>query len=415
MKTTQRATWRTMGLAAAASAALVLASCGDGNGGGDEDADEIVFGFALSQSGDMAPFDVEPGEAAMLRIEELNEEGGIGGREIRTISRDVQSNPETVGSAATELLAEDIDVLILPCDFDLAAPGAAAAQSAEVPGISLCAGAPQIADRSTLGDYIFTAGIGSDSQAVTTAAWAYDQGWENGFLLQDESIEYTQQLGAYFAPAFEDLGGEIIGTDAFPGGDNVNIASQAQSINNMDPQPDFVYVASWNPGGATASRQLREAGVEVPIVGSVAMDGEALLDIMGSGASDVYYPAAACYVYCEGFESEELDAFVDAFTEATGSAPSSGYALFGYNMMSGIAEALEDVDSLEGEAIRDALVVGDPVETPIGEVDFFSETCHKIIDMPLTFSEVVDGEARYVDQQQPVAIPDIGDGNTCAE
>lgn len=406
-------TRRTLGLAAAAAATLVLSACGNGGGDG-QDADEIVFGFALSQSGNMAPFDVEPGQAAMLRIDELNSEGGIGGREIRTVSRDVRSNPETVGSAVTELIAEEVDLLILPCDFDLSAPGATAAQSAEIPAVSLCAGAPQMADQTTLGDYIFTGHVGSDVEAATGATWAAEQGWENAFLFQDESIEYTQQLGSYFVPTFEELGGEIIGTEAFPGGDSVNISSQAATVRNMDPQPDFIYMASWNPGGATATRQLREAGVEVPIIGPLAMDGQDLLDITGY-AEDVYFTAAACYNYCDGFDSEDLQDFVDAFAEETGAEPSTGYALFGYNLMSGIANALEEVDSLDGETLRDALAASTPVDTPVGEVDFFSEECHKIVDMSLTIVSVEDGGAHYVDQQRAEYVPEIGDGNTCVE
>lgn len=415
MKQNGPTVWRRAGIAMAAAAAMALTACGGDGGNGDGgDDDEIVLGFALSQSGDMAPFDLEPGEAAMLRVNELNEAGGIGGREIRTISRDVQSNPETVGSATTELLAEDVDALILPCDLDLAAPGATAAQAAEVPAVSICAGAPQMADRSTFGDYVFTANVGSDVEAATGATWAAEQGWDTAYVLQDESIEYTQQLGSYFTPTFEELGGEVIGTGAFPGGDDVNIASQVQDIANLDESPDVIYMASWSTGGATAIRQIREGGVDLPIVGAFALDGELLLDVVGN-ASDIYYTAIACYSYCEGPENEELANFVADYAERTGEEPSSSYALLGYNMMSSLATAWDDVESLDGETLRDALVASGPVETPIGDVDYYSESCAKIVDMPTTIIELDGGEMNFVDQQRIESVPDIGDGNTCVE
>ena len=402
--------------AVAAGAVLTLAAVTAGCSGesGDADGGDIVIGFALSQSGNMAPFDVEPGNAALLHIEEINADGGIDGRQISVVSKDVRSDPDTVGTAATELIAEGIDLLVTPCDFDLSAPGAAVAQAAEVPAISICAGDPKMADTTTLGDYVFSANAGSDVEGTTGASWAFEQGWTSAYLLQDESIEYTKSAGRYFQAAFEELGGEIVGNAAFPGGDNVNISSQASRLKGLDEAPDFVYVASWNPGGATAIRQLREAGVEVPVVGPAALDGQVLLDIVGDDASGVYYTAFACYVYCSGADNAELDAFVEGYAAEHGSEPASSYALLGYNMIAAVADALSRADSTSGADLLAALEEDSSVTTPIGDVQYFSESCHKIIDMPMTVIEVADGAMSFVGQQRVETVPDLGDGNACA-
>lgn len=406
-------------LAASSVAALLLvtAGCGSsdaGSGGDSASGDTITIGFALSQSGNMAPFDVEPGNAAQLRIKEINADGGIDGKQIKVVSKDVRSDPDTVGTAATELVADGIDLLVTPCDFDLSAPGAAVAQAAKIPAISICAGDPKMADSTTLGDYVFSANAGSDVEGATGAAWADAQGWKKAYLLQDESIEYTKSAGRYFQAEFEDLGGTVVGDDAFPGGDNVNISSQAARLKGLADQPDFVYVASWNPGGATAIRQLREAGVTLPVVGPAALDGQVLLDIVGDEAKDVYYTGFACYVYCTGADSADLDTFVADYKKAYGSDPASSYALLGYNMVSAIAEAMGDATSLSGEDLKAALESESPVKTPIGDVQYFSKTCHKIIDMPLSVVKVADGAMTFVGQQTVDSIPDVGDGNSCA-
>lgn len=407
---------RTHGAVVVLASALILSACSSGESAGTGDGGEeaLTIGFALSQSGNMAPFDVEPGNAAMLRINEVNEAGGINGVKIETISKDVRSSPETVGTAATELIAEGIDLLVTPCDFDLSAPGAAVAQSSGIPAVSICAGDPKMADATTLGDYVFSANAGSDVEGTTGAAWAREQGWEKAYLLQDESIEYTKSAGKYFAAAFEELGGTVVGRDAFPGGDNVNISSQATRLKNLSDQPDFVYVASWNPGGATAIRQLREAGVDIPVVGPAALDGQVLLDVVGNNASDIFYTGFACYAYCSGGDSEQLEDFVANYKEAHGSEPASSYALLGYNMVIALVAAAEKADSYAGEDLKAALENSDAVSTPIGEVQYFSETCHKIIDMPLTVIEADMGQMNFVTQQRIESIPDVGDGNSCA-
>jgi branched-chain amino acid transport system substrate-binding protein len=403
-------------LAAAAVASLVVtAGCSDsGSDSSASDADVITIGFALSQSGNMAPFDVEPGNAAMLRVKQINDDGGVDGKQIKTVTKDVRSDPDTVGTAATELVADGIDLLVTPCDFDLSAPGAAVAQAASIPSVSICAGDPKMADTTTLGDYVFSANAGSDVEGATGAAWADAQGWSSAYLLQDESIEYTKSAGRYFQAEFEELGGKVVGNDAFPGGDNVNISSQVSRIKGLTTPHDFIYVASWNPGGATAIRQLREGGVDLPVVGPAALDGQVLLDIVGDSASDVYYTGFACYVYCTGADSEDLDAFVTDYQAEYDSEPASSYALLGYTMVSAIAHALEGADSLDGADVKAALENAGPVSTPIGEVQYFSDTCHKIIDMPLSVVEVDQGAMKFVGQQQVDGIPDIGDENACA-
>lgn len=396
---------------------IVTAGCsssGGDSGGGGDDASEIVIGFALSQSGNMAGFDSEPGAAAMLAVDQINADGGIDGKQIRAIQKDVASSPETVGVVAQEFLQEGVDLIVTPCDFDLSSPALIAAQAASVPAISICAGDPKTADRTTIGDFSFTANAGSDVEGSTGASWAYDQGWKNAYLLQDESIEYTKSAGAYFAGAFEELGGTIVGEDSFPGGDNIDVSAQIASIKALSETPDFIYVASWNPAGATAMKQIREAGIDVPLVGPNALDGQTLLDILG-GATDIYYTAFACYEYCSGAATQEdLEVFVTDFTESTGAGPSSSYALLGYNMMLAIQNALAGADLSDGVSIRDALQSAGPVGTPIGEMTYFSDTCHKIIDFPMSIISVNAGEAAFVEQHTAKVVPDLGDGNPCA-
>lgn len=409
---------RTVIAAFSLSAVLAAAGCtGTDSAGGSGDSGDsatVTIGFALSQSGPMAPFDVEPGNAALMRVAQLNAQGGIGGRQIKAIVKDVRSDPDTVGTVATELVSEGVNLLVTPCDFDLSAPGASVAQAASIPAISICAGDPKMADTKTLGDYIFSGNTGSDVEGATGAAWAIQRGWKSAYVIQDESIEYTKSAGKYFRAEFEKQGGTIVGEDAFPGGDNVDISNQANRLRNLSPKPDFVYVASWNPGGATAIRQLRDAGVTAPIVGPAALDGQVLLGIVGNRASNIYYTAFACYSYCSGSGRNGLDSFVSDYEKQYGAKPASSYALLGYNLISAVGSLLDGVGPGSGEQIKTALENSKPVTTPIGDVTYFSPTCHKITNMPLTVIGVEQGSMKFVGQQRVDAIPNVGDGNSCA-
>src|SRR5690554_1747793 len=111
-----------------------------------------------------------------------------------------------------------------------------------------------MADATTLGDFVFSANAGSDVEGATGASWAFDHGWKSAYLLQDESIEYTKSADRYFEAKFEGVGGTIVGNDSFTGGDNVDVSSQISRLKGDAASADFIYVASRNPGGATAIR-----------------------------------------------------------------------------------------------------------------------------------------------------------------
>ncbi len=408
------------GLAVAAVAALAV-GCGSSDDGGgataagtsDSGDGPIKIGFAVADSGAIAPYDVEPTQAAQLRVEEINRAGGVLGRRLEIVKQNTQSDKALATNVATELLGEGAVAIVASCDFDYGSPAAIAAQGAGVPGISLCASDPKFADTRTIGDMAFSFAPGSDVEATTDAEWAFERkGWRNAYVLQDESIEYTKALGRYFKARWEELGGRVVGEDSFPGGDNVSIRSQATKLKNASGV-DFIYLPTWNPGGPAAIRQLRAAGVDLPIVGPSALDGDLLLSTAGD-ASDVYFNPYACFVYCDGGRGRGLDRFVADFEAKTGRKPSTAYDLAGYNLVTALAQAIEQARSTDGKAIVRALETMGPIETPTEPFEVASAGCHKPTAMPLSFVEMSGGRLSYVESVSARAIPDVGDGNGCA-
>ena len=77
---------------------------------------------------------------------------------------------------------------------------------------------------------------------------------------------------------FTELAGEkgIVGEDSFKNGD-ANINAQISRLKDLKAQPDVLVVTSFPPGGASAVRQLRAAGLTQPILLNDAMDGSSLV------------------------------------------------------------------------------------------------------------------------------------------
>ena len=125
-----------------AGAAVVFAA-GHGTVASAED-DPIRIGFAVAESGWMAPWDTPTTKAAILKIEEINAAGGLLGRQIAYDIRDTKTEAEGSAKAGAELVSEGADLLVVSADYDFGAPAALAADAAGKIAISLAAGDPKM-------------------------------------------------------------------------------------------------------------------------------------------------------------------------------------------------------------------------------------------------------------------------------
>ncbi len=403
------------GMTTAAVVAGLTACGGDDaeNAGADSGDGPIKIGFAVADSGPIAGLDTEATNAALLRIDQINAAGGVDGRQLEAVRKNTQSDKALATNTATELIGEGVSAMIVSCDFDYGSPAAIVAQASDIPGISLCASDPKFADTKTIGKQAFSFAPGSDVEAVSMAEWAAEEkGWKRAYILQDQSIEYTKALGRYFEASFKDLGGTIVGRDSFPGGDNTDVRAQATKLRGVS-DADFVYLPSWNPAAAQVIRQLRSAGVTLPIVSSSAADGDILPKTAGK-VSDVFFPPYGCMAYCSGQQSEGLDEFDKAFAAKYDRPPNSAYALAGYNAVTAIADAIEAAGSSEGSKIGPALETLESIDSPTGPFQPASTECHKPIGMPLALVELKDGKLEYVQDVTAKKIVSVDDGNNCA-
>ena len=138
-------------------------------------ADTITIGVATAQTGALAPFDGPVIEGFKIAVDEINAKGGIDGKiMIKTIDKDVRSDPAQTSIATQELVEAKVNVLVLPCDADPAFAAAAIADKAKIPGFSTCASSPTLPLMG--GDYMFANFPGDNVQATVSAKWAHDAG-----------------------------------------------------------------------------------------------------------------------------------------------------------------------------------------------------------------------------------------------
>ncbi len=310
--------------------------------------DDIVVGFAESKSGWMAAYSGPAALAAKMKIAEINAAGGLLGTQIRIVNADAKTDRSEAAKAAQAVIGNGADFVIVDCDFDFGAPASNMAQNAGLISFFLCAGDPK-AGIEGIGTYAFSGGNAAHVDGAAMATWAYEKkGARKAYLLRDETIEYSQSTCAGFEwqwPQLEDA--EIVGIDVFQNEDP-SIQGQIDRLRRSAETPDVIALCSYIPGGASAVRQLRAAGVDTLIMGGIAMDGTYWLDAVPNLSN--FCVAAFGSIYGDAPEPE-LARFIADYTEAKGEPPATAYPLTGYAVIELWSRAVERAGTTETEAV----------------------------------------------------------------
>ena len=276
--------------------------------------------------------------------------GGILGQPVTLQVYDGKSDLTEVSNVTRRLIDDDgVPVLAGLTDTSYFQAAGQLAQEAGIPMLDVGGTAPII---TSIGDFIFMLPFGDNVQAAVAAEYAATQSYKTCAILKDDQSDYTLFLAQYFQDRFtmEDIGGEVVAESSYASGDT-DFSGQLTEFANLDPQPDFLFISSGPSEIGTIVKQVRDNGIEIPIIGGDGYDTPLLLELAGEAAEGTVFTTH------EGIygESELGAAFNTAFQTEYGTPPANVFAALGYDGIKLIADAINRAGSLEGVAVRDAL------------------------------------------------------------
>ena len=374
-----------------ASAAAMVAAVALPAGTAAADDDEIIVGFAIAESGWMQAYDQPSTRAALVRVDEINEAGGLLGKQIQVVTADTKTDRNEGVKAGQEVVDEGADMVVVSCDYDFGAPAANVAQDADLISFFLCAEDVK-AGIEGVGPYSFSASVLAAVQGATMAEWSINERKaKTGYVLLDTSIEYNKGICYGFDWMFPKAGGEIIGRDTFKN-DDPSIASQITRIKSLASPPDVIMLCSYNPGGASAAKQLRAAGIESLIVNGSSLDGNYWLDAVPDLSGFVVPVQGSIY----GDDPDpNVETFNKKYEKKWGERPSSQYAYPGYVLIDVWAKAVERAGTTETEAVVAELEKMNNEPTLFGPRTFTSELHHQN-QATYKLVEATDGKFAYI-------------------
>jgi branched-chain amino acid transport system substrate-binding protein len=358
----------------------------------------IVIAMPLALTGIISFYDQPNLAGAQIAVAQINKAGGVLGRPFKIISADTKSDLGLIAGVAQSLLAKKADLMIPTLDYDFGGPSARAACAKNIPAISV-AGDSRFGLQG-IGRCLFNQ-FPAGSEAAIGATFAWNRGWRHPFVLEDPSISYSKTFFENFKYSWGKLGGEIAGEDTFMNSDQ-SIASQITKLKGLvdSNKVDFIFMGSYAPGGASATKQIRAAGIDLPIIGGAGFDGTFWL---GAVPNLTNFYVVAGGVTTGGDHNKKRAAVYAAYKAKFGKdAPLGEQTLNGYSAVYAFKTAIERAKTTNGPKLIAQLEKFKNEPLPIGNITW-TPRCHisKLRSLPIvTFA---GDKEKFVSEVAPKA------------
>jgi len=309
----------------------------------------IKIGIVLPLSGELSTYGEDCLNGVILKLDQINREGGIRGRRLTYISRDNQGDPLKTAQEV-DFLSGDEGVLVIIGAATSAntLAGASVAQHKGIPLLTPLATSPLVTE---VGDYISRICFIDPLQGSALANFAYSYlKLKKTSILTREGDEYSEGLTEYFIRNYQRLGGKVVAHFYYQEGD-VDFVSKLKAIKQKNPQALFV-PGYWNEAAAIF-KQAKNLGLDLFFLGGDGWESPSFFQEVGNELEE----KDKIYITSH-FSVENVDPntrkFVEEYSKKYGRNPTAASAL-GYDAMGVIADALKKTPQLSREALKEAI------------------------------------------------------------
>ena len=369
---------------------------------GQAEDETIKIGMYADLSAGTAQWGQDAERGGRLRVKEVNESGGLLGRQVELVVYDIKMSPTEAIQAYTRLVQQDGVVAVqgsLLSNTGLSVSPVAA--ELKVPVVSRA-----MDERATTPDfdpenpgkdvdanpYFFLTQPSAFEQSRIIAHYAVNELDLDTFaMLYSPANAYSLYLARGFEYYLDQWGKEMVGGFEFQGGDT-DYRSQLTSIKQLNP--DGLYVCNYLQQNANAVKQAQELGLDTVYLGNNSWY-KPMDEVAGAAADGGHF----VFSISADDPSPLLQEFRDNYMAEYGQEARQ-HSYSGYDDVGFIIDAIERAGTTDTEAIRDAMEETDAFEGVLGTIDIDPET-HRPIDLPLAIlyfdgAEIKTAEFQYV-------------------
>ncbi|MDY6782757.1 MAG: urea ABC transporter substrate-binding protein [Cyanobacteriota bacterium] len=326
--------------------------------------DTIKVGILHSLSGTMAISETTVVDAEMLAIEEINEAGGVLGKQIEPIKEDGASDWDVFKEKAEKLIDQDNVVTIFGCWTS--ASRKAVLDTFESKNHMLWY--PVQYEGQECSKNVFYTGAAPNQQIEPAVDWLLENKGKQFFLVGSDYV-FPRTANTIIKEQLEANGGETVGEDYLPLG-NTEVTPIITKIRQALPDGGVIFNTLNGDSNVAFFKQLQGAGItpdKYPIM-SVSVAEEEVKQI-GTEFLKGHY---AAWNYFQTVETPENEKFVEAFKAKYGEErvtndPMEAAYIMVYLWKQAVEKAgtADDLDKVRMAA------VGQEFDAPEGKVTMF--------------------------------------------
>ncbi|MER7574713.1 branched-chain amino acid ABC transporter substrate-binding protein [Streptomyces sp. NPDC126514] len=392
--------------AALAAGALTLTACGsrDDDGGSDSGGGgtKVIIGVDAPLTGDLSALGLGIKNSADLAAKTANKDNYVDGVTFEIKALDDQAQPSSgQQNAATFVADKNVIGAVGPLNSSVAESMQKVFDDAKLVQVSpantgpgLTQGADWQTNKVRTYKSYFRTSTTDAIQGPFAAQYVYNDSKKTKVFVIDDKKTYGAGLAATFTDEFKKLGGKVVGTEHI-NPDTKDFSAVATKVKKSGA--DVVYYGGEYPQAGPLSKQIKDAGVKVPLVGGDGIFDPTFIELAGKDS-------AGDLATSVGAPLEELDSakkFVLDYKAAGYKEDFAAYGGYSYDATWAIIEAVKKVvEDNDGKLPDDArakvtaAVQGVSFDGVTGKVSFdeFGDTTNK----QLTVYAVENGEWKAV-------------------
>jgi branched-chain amino acid transport system substrate-binding protein len=395
-------TRKTFGLAGLLMAGTVAGMVVSGGAMAKVEGDTIILGSALSITGKYSSNGIDTQNGYELAVKKINEMGGVtvGGKSYKLEIKyyDDESTPARTAQLLERLIEQDgVKYILGPYSSATTIAAAPVTEKYKVPMIEAEGASRALFNKGY--KYLFAVLSTSEQYLASAVDLAAEVAEKNGKNPSDLKVALVFENDAFSldvrAGVVEDMkkyGMQVVIDDKMPA-DLSDISATLTKVKAL--QPDLLLISGHNKGAVTATRQMQELQVQVPMIGMTHCEGAKVVAQFGAAADGLLCPTqwAETLSYSDKYFGTAAD-YDKLFKESF-----EGYKNVPYQSAQASAavivwkDALERANSFDTEKVRDAIAATD-METFYGNIKF-SEAGNNIAK-PMVLRQIQGGEYKVV-------------------
>src|SRR5947209_8174909 len=241
----------------------------------------VLIGVSGPLTGQYAQYGAQWKKGFDLALDEINASGGISGRPLQYVFEDTQSDPRQTVTVARKFVTDD-RIVVEVGDFSSAASMAASPiyQSAQMVQFGFTNSHP---DFTKGGDFVWSNAVNQKDEMPLLADFLRDLGLKKIALLHLNS-DWGRTAKDLLVEAVKQRGGEVVGSEGYLA-DEKDFRSAIVRLRSANP--DSIALISYYPDGAQLTRQIRQAGITLPIVAGGSIYSPKFLELGGNEVNGV--------------------------------------------------------------------------------------------------------------------------------